>query len=143
MGFLPSRALPPLSRPVPLSSRVVHASLEEIASFFKPRKSAIARLRPTPSDSGYSTEVEYDRSDSKPAQDPFERRFAQDWLLLLLKRGDDWIAAAHTIEEERGTLQTGSAGDDDAEQREVTIEFAASLLSNFAETSGQSQRTAS
>ena len=137
-GLLPSRSLPTLPRSLSLSARNVLASLNEIAFSRKIIKSQIARLSAAPSDSGYSSEVESNRQDSKQPLDPFERKFTQDWLLLLLKRGDDWIAAGRTRDEEGDAIEEEVNGKIEGEQREAAIEFAAALLSSFAETSGTS-----
>ena len=139
MGFVPSRSLPTLPRPLAIVAGQIADSLDDLASFVKTTKNPIARLRAAPGDSGYNSEVDSDHRGAPQVLDQFERKFVQNWLLLLLKRGDDWIDAAGSS----GDKEEVGDGDlsDEREQRESSIEFAAALLSSFAETSGESRST--
>lgn len=76
-------------------------------------------------DSGYISEADESgiSPNAPPAlgkHDAFERSYAKEWLLMMVKRGEEWI------EESEG---------EERERREELVEEAAGLVASLAETS--------
>lgn len=114
MSQLPTRILPQLLRSIQFpTAAVISDRLKQLAHLY-----AVAplQLREEAVDSGYSSEVE---------DDEFERKFAKDWLLLLLKRGDKWVEDAAEDEDEQAA-------------RMDQVEEATRLVASLVEMSGRS-----
>lgn len=86
-------------------------------------------------DSGYSSEAEEEDEDEQnvpskdtddAASDAFERAWTKDWLMALIKRGDDWIALGE------------EASESEQSARAQSIDSAVALVAQLSKITGKS-----
>ena len=118
-----------------LSTAKLFSLVRHLRLLYSPTPGASETPEPTAAetaaavDSGYISEAdESEISPNAPPQlgkhDAFERSYAKEWLLMMVKRGEEWIAEAEGGERDK---------------REELVEEAASLVASLAETSASGE----
>lgn len=102
----------------------LYALVNQLQALYAPPTSS--RPTPTAQDSGYSSETEDEDDEQIGKEDVFERTYAKEWLLAVVKRGGSWVDELEDLEDV----------DEERDLRLEVVDLAASLVASLSETSG-------